>query len=129
MIRITLVEAINAQAQLAELGRMLLPSKTSWRLGKILRVVNAEVQEFAEARSKLYQERGATTDGIEYKITPEQLPEINRELEQLGQEEIEINVQKFRLEDFGNKEMPGNCFAIEWLFEDEEEKAMEASNG
>jgi len=116
-----LKQLIDAQDALHRLSHAPLPAAVAFRLKRVLRVVQPELQTYEEARVKLASSFGKISeDGSQYIVPPEKRPMFNEELEALWNEEVDLNFQPLRIEDLGDTAVTAaDLLALEWLFADE----------
>ena len=127
-----LKQLIEAQNALHHLSNAPLPAAVAFRLKRVLRVVNPELQAYEEARVKLAASFGELSeDGRQYIIPTEKMPAFNAEFEALRNEEVTLNYQPLRIEDLGDTVVTAvDLMALEWLFVDEDEPVpVPSANG
>jgi len=109
--KVRLGELLGIYQVLTFLAQSQLPVKTAYWLNRVLKGVNKEFQELEEARKKLIEkyvsrdERGEpklNEAKTEYEFEPEKRVEFEKEFAELGKEEIEIDIYKFNLDQFGD---------------------------
>lgn len=126
--KIRLEELLGIHQVLNFLARNQLPVKTAYWLNRVLKGVNKEFQELEEARKKLIEkhvsrdesgEPKLNAEKTQYEFEPEKRIEFEREFAELGKEEIDIDVYKFSLDQFGDlKIAPAMMPILERFIED-----------
>lgn len=116
-----LKQLIDAQDALHRLANAPLPAGVAFRLKRVLRVVNPELQAYEEARVKLAASFGELSeDGRQYIVPAEKMPAFNTELDALVNEEVALNFQPLHIKDLGDTAVTAvDLMALEWLFVDE----------
>ena len=105
-MKIILNELIGKRAALAKLVSCDIPVLASFKLGKALRVINNELQEFEKVRNDLITKHGTEnkkTGNFEVKAGTKSMEEFIKELEPLLKEEIELNIEQISVEKLGEK--------------------------
>ena len=69
-MKIKLGEIAAAVPAMGNLAQMKWPIKISYRIGKILRQLNAEMEQYGKSREKLIRKYGVET-GERVEVTPE----------------------------------------------------------
>lgn len=100
-----------------------LPAKAAYGLGKLAKACNAEMKDYGEARNKVFEQHGCTLKGPEGKQEwthedPEKLKAAIAEADQLADVEVELNAIPLDLEQFGNAEVPGAFFGLDWAMKE-----------
>ena len=118
-----LKQLIDAQDALYRLANAPLPAAVAFRLKRVLRVVNPELQTYEQARVNLASSLGKLSeDGSQYRIHPKKRLEFNEQLEALWDEEVEMNFKPLRIGDLGDTAVTAaDLLALEWLFVDEDD--------
>lgn len=127
-----LKQLIDAQDALHRLANAPLPAAVAFRLKRVLRVVQPELQTYEEARVKLASSLGKLSeDGSQYIVPPNKRQEFNEQLEALWDEAVTLNTQPLRIEDLGDTAVTAaDLLALEWLFVDEPDPDPQpSSNG
>lgn len=98
-LEITLRELSAIIASLNSFVQVPIPAKYSWRLGRVMKKLQAEVDSFTDHRAKLFQKYGEEikpeteeqkAQGTQFKIKPEHMEKFTKELNDLLSEVIEI---------------------------------------
>jgi len=119
--KIKLEELSGIHQVLIFLAQNPLPVKTAYWLNRVLKGVNKEFLEFEEARKKLIEryvitdEKGEMKLNVEktqYEFEPEKRIEFEKVFAELGKEEIEIDVYKFSLDQFGDLKLPAVAMSV-----------------
>jgi len=118
MLLETLVKATPA---LTKLMGTDLPIVLSFRLGKLVNVVDPILKVYSMARNKLIREIGTKDDKGLYSVPPDRMEEFNEELENLLKEDIAIGeVPQVTLKDLGDIKMNSQDMAAltPWLIKE-----------
>lgn len=98
MIKTNLQTLVRARDAFAKLSSVEMPSKTSYKLAKIIRQVNDELVLFDEQRLKLCKKYGAyITEENSYSIPPDKMPEFSSEYSKLLSVEVNLISEKVML--------------------------------
>lgn len=130
MIKVTIGNIVNSVEVLQKLGKKDFKAKLAWSIARLLKEAEKEVQGFNEARLKLINKYGIkdengqliTDDNGNCKIIQENIPDFNKELNDLVDTEVEINANKISmnlLEDIDFT--PSDMAALESFVEFDEE--------
>jgi len=96
---ITLKELSAIISSLNSFVQVPIPAKYSWRLGRVMKKLQVEVESFTDQRSKLFEKYGEEVEseseekkmqGVQFKIKAEHMDVFTKELNDLLQETIEI---------------------------------------
>lgn len=94
-MKLTLKELLQNVESLGKLLNKELPVKTAYRLGRLSKVLQSELEQFNLTRNNLIKKYGKEKDG-QYQIDPDDkvvMEKFNEEIEQLL--EIEINIDAY----------------------------------
>lgn len=113
MITMTLNDIFNAAPALREISNKEFPGFVTFKIARIIRELDKEIQLFEAEREKIAYKYGEKDDngmlvvleGGNIKIPDENITECNNELQALFNTEIEINVSKLPLSIFETIEM------------------------
>lgn len=89
-ITTTLGVLVQAEGSLHRFGMERLPIKAAYHLSKLTRLVLAETKEFETQRLALVEELGAKDDQQQLRVTPENMPEFTRRINELAGVEVSI---------------------------------------
>lgn len=127
MIKVQLGELRNITEGLNEIGEVKLPIKTAYWIGRIAKKVHSEMETFEKIRLELIKKHALTdTDGQpviedgQYQFGDNR-GEFEKEFMELATEEIEINVNPLKLDQFGGAEVePTTLLRLDKFIIDEE---------
>ena len=126
MVKLTNKEILEKVGILGEISNRKLPVKVSYAIGKNISKVERELKHYNKERQKLIEEyclkeeEGTLkiTDG-NYDIDPERLEDFNKEIDELQEIEVEMDIHKFNIELLNNYEMsPGELMCIDFMIEE-----------
>ncbi|RHQ87441.1 hypothetical protein DWX89_03175 [Coprobacillus sp. AF21-8LB] len=105
-----------------------LPSVVAYRIGKNIKAIDTEMQEYDEVRVKLLKDVALKDENGEpiinketnnYDIPQDQLQKIIQEIDNLQNEEISIDIKKVSIEDISQAGLsPKELMSIEFMLED-----------
>lgn len=105
-----------------------LPSVVAYRIGKNIKAIDTEMQEYDEVRVKLLKDVALKDENGEpiinketnnYDIPQDQLQKIIQEIDNLQNEEISIDIKKVSIEDVSQAGLsPKELMSIEFMLED-----------
>lgn len=107
MIKIKLSDLVNSIEGLRSLGQKELKAKPAYRVGKTIKAVEGELTVFNQTRQELIQKYGEkkedgqlnTDENGNVKIPLDVISEFNKQMQELLNEEIELNVNLIALDD------------------------------
>ena len=126
MITITLEELVNCADGLKSLSQKQLKARPAYTVGKLLKAVDAEMNEFNTARMNLIKKYGdkdnnnelITDENGNVHIPNEAINTFNQELQELLGASIELNVNKIKLNDIGEVDFtPGEMAQLDPFIE------------
>ncbi|MGU8655284.1 hypothetical protein ACV3RG_16405 [Clostridium perfringens] len=126
MIKMTNKEILEKVGMLGEISNKKLPVKVSYSIGKNISKVERELKHYNKERQKiiveycLKEDDGTLkiTDG-NYDIDPERLEDFNKEINELQEIEVEMDIHKFNIELLNGYEMsPGELICIDFMIEE-----------
>ncbi|AMN31766.1 DUF1617 family protein [Clostridium perfringens] len=126
MIKMTNKEILEKVNVLGELTARKLPVKVSYAIGKNISKVERELKLYNKERQKLIEEYCLKEDDGTLKITegnydidPKRLDDFNKEINELQEIEVEIDIHKFNIELLDGYEMsPGELMCIDFMIEE-----------
>ena len=136
-VKITLLDVIEAKQIAEEVGQLKFRNpKITYRFGKALRQIKAEVKEFDERRNELVVDAGMpeqnSPEFIKFQESGK-LKELENKVDELLDEEVELRVAPIPYDLVANEE-PGTfsvkIFLTFWfMFEDEEDDNKDNEDG
>lgn len=107
MITVKISELLNSTEVLQKLSRTDLKAKPSWKVARLLKSADVEIQEFNDTRLKLIQKYGQKDENGELvtdadgncQIIQESIAQFSSELNELLNTDVEINADRIRIED------------------------------
>lgn len=121
-MNITISEVLNAKPVLEKLVDEEISIKTAYRLSRIIKELNGELQHFEEQRQKLVHKHGEQQeDAPEGNITvpEENMLDFQRELSELLTVDIELDCNPMHIDEFGDVKITTSeillidCFLME----------------
>lgn len=105
-----------------------LPSVVAYRIGKSIKAIDTEMQEYDEFRVKLLKDVAIKDENGDpiidketniYDIPQDQLQKVIQEIDNLQNEEITIDIKKVSIEDISQAGLsPKELMSIEFMLED-----------
>ena len=133
-LTITLRELSPIIQSLNSFVQVPLPAKYSWRLGKVMKKLQSEVDEFSKSRSELFEKYGEEVEatdtkssqgvptGKQFRIKEENIEAFSSELEDLLAETLSVTFDPIPLSFFeGSKMTIVDMSNLDMFFEDDEE--------
>ncbi|UBK38687.1 hypothetical protein KLF44_04545 [Clostridium perfringens] len=126
MVKLTNKEILERVPVLAELRSRKLPIKVSYAIAKNISKIEKELKFYNDGRSKIISEYclrkqdGSLkiTDG-KYDIDPKRIESFNKEIDELQEIEVEIDIHKFNIALLENIEMtPDELIKIDFMIEE-----------
>jgi hypothetical protein len=116
-IELTLGALLNSQAALSSLAGLRVPIQATFKLAKVAKAVNSELQTFEETRRGLCERLGKIrADKSEYEIPPENREEFEVEFKTLLDTPVELPGSPLRSAELGKVELSAaDLLALEWL--------------
>ena len=113
MITVTLNDIFNAIPTLREISIKEFPGSVTFRIARLIRELDKEIQLFENEREKIAQKYGekdengflVVLENNTVKVPDEKIQECNEELQALFKTQIEINANKIPVEVFDTIEM------------------------
>lgn len=121
-MKVTYNEILNAHQAIQGLtknGAIQVPAIVALRLARAARTLVQEVQVFEEARVVLVKQFsfGPDEQGNQ-SVPPARMAEFNKQLAELAQEEIELDIQTIKFVDINECQLPiTSLYGMEWLIE------------
>ena len=126
MIKIKLEQLVNSTEALQKLSQVQLKARLALEVSRMLKEAERELGFFNDARMNLINKYGEkdengqliTDEQKNCKIGADVLQQFSNELQELLQTEVEINANKFNLDDFGDINFtPSEMSALESFIE------------
>lgn len=113
MITMTLNDIFNAVPVLREISSKEFPGSVTFKIARLIRELDKEIQLFDEERGKIANKYGEkdenemliVQDNGMIKIPDDKIQECNEELQALFNTQVEINANKLSADIFDNIEM------------------------
>lgn len=113
MITMTLNDIFNAVPALREISTKEFPGSVTFKIARLIRELDKEIQLFEEERSKIANKYGekdengnlVIQEGGNIKILDNKIQECNEELQALFNTQVEINANKLPVDIFDSIEM------------------------
>ena len=113
MITMTLNDIFNAVPALREISTKEFPGSTTFKIARLIRELDKEIQLFEEERSKIANKYGekdengnlVIQEGGNIKILDNKIQDCNEELQALFNTQVEINANKLPVDIFDSIEM------------------------
>ncbi|EGT3618336.1 DUF1617 family protein [Clostridium perfringens] len=126
MVKMTNKEILEKVNVLGEISSRKLPVKVSHAIGKNISKVERELKHYNKERQKIIKDYCLKEDDGTLKITegnydidPERLDDFNKEISELQEIEIEMDIHKFNIELLNGYEMsPGELMCIDFMIEE-----------
>ena len=126
MVKMTNKEILEKVNVLGEISLRKLPVKVSYAIGKNISKVERELKHYNKERQKLIEEYCLKEDDGTLKITegnydidPKRLEYFNKEINELQEIEVEMDIHKFNIELLNGYEMsPGELMCIDFMIEE-----------
>ena len=122
MIKMTIMEILNVVPVLQEMAKKSFPGATSFKIARLMRELDKEIQLFDKQRSEIAQEFGekdasgqlVLTEEGNVKIIESKIKECNEKLASIFNTVIEINADKISYSIFeGINIAPAEALALE----------------
>jgi hypothetical protein len=107
-MEITISEILNAKPVLEELVDKEISIKTAYRLSRIIKELNNELQTFEEQRQKLVQKHGEQQEDApegNIVVSEENMPAFQQELAELLMATLNLNCEPMHIDEFGDIKM------------------------
>lgn len=113
MITLTLNDIFNAIPALREISTKEFPGSVTFKIARLIRELDKEIQLFEEERSKIANKYGekdengnlVIQEGGNIKILDNKIQDCNEELQALFNTQVEINANKLPVDIFDSIEM------------------------
>lgn len=107
-MKLTNEDALKIIKGLSELEELDLPLniKTSYCLARIRQTLTPIVNTIQEKQLEVYKKHGERTSRNEYKVPDEKIDDLQNDLNELSQIENEVQLNKLKLDDFGDNNIP-----------------------
>lgn len=117
MIKAKLSQLLDSTEALTALSSKAIPVSVSFKLAKIIKLVDAEAKAFQDARMKRAQELGSLSeDKTQYLLSEENKAQFVEEMTKLLVSEVSLSYDQFKVEDFGKIELePKHLAVLDWL--------------
>lgn len=133
-LEITLRELSAIIASLNNFVQVPIPAKYSWRLGRVMKSLQSEVDSFSDHRAKLFRKYGEEVkpeteeqkaQGTQFKIKPEHMEKFTKELNDLLSEIIEIEFDQIPISLIEDSKMTiADMVNLDLFFLDDEERGV-----
>ena len=131
MIELKIQDLLNSTDALQKLAKMNLKARLAWQVAKLLKVVDEEIQDFNKTRIEVIKKYGnkdengelITDDKGNCKIEGSNLAIFNKELEELAETKIELQVNRIKISDLEDLDFtPAEMVQLELFLDMEDEE-------
>ena len=102
-MKLSMKKLTQIKPSLQKLLSQDIPVKTSFKLTKWIKTLNPEYESFEESRKKLFEKYGTKNIEGNLEIKPEKAVIFNKEFKELLKIEVDVKLDKIKLEDLGEK--------------------------
>ena len=121
-MKVTLKDIWSSQRSLSKLAKIQpLPIKTSYWVGVRTKKIMKEIEAIEEKRLELVKKYGESESGTtQVSVSQDNMEKFTGEFNDLLNTEIELDIQKFKVEEFiGNSSLAGeDMLVLYFLFEE-----------
>lgn len=118
-MKITLEKLLGSADALKNLFNSEVPVTMAFKLSKTIKDAEENIKLFEESRLKLLKQYGEETSEDSYKISEENAPLIQKELDELLKTEVELTAEPLSVDKLGDIKMTSaDVYALSWLFTD-----------
>ncbi|WP_024613660.1 hypothetical protein [Clostridium sp. Ade.TY] len=126
MAKLTNKEIIEKVGMLGEISNRKLPVKVSYAIGKNISKIESELKHYNKGREKILDEcclkdedGNLKIEDGNYSIDPEKMDKWNKDMKDLQDIEVEIDVHKFKLDLLNGYDMsPSEMMSIDFMLEE-----------
>lgn len=108
MIEVSIKEMLDSVEALKKIGAATLPARAAFQVARIIRDVDIELKSFQTARDKLVELYGEIGENGEIKIKKNEIETFNKEIQDLLDLKIQLNVAALPIEFFDDIELTPN---------------------
>ena len=119
-MKLKLYDIVTAEGAIQELGKLKLPAKLGYKVAKNIRHINSELAEYNKMKNSLILEKyGVSDEKGNYQVTKENVPGFVKEVNELLETEVEIEIAPIELDDSILLSVE-NISVLSWLFLEQE---------
>jgi len=108
VITTTLRSILNLKDSLTKLGQSDLPIKLSYRISRLVLLINNELKLFDENRSSILDKYKDSSNNI----SPERIPEFNQAMDELLNIEVRLDCDQIELNEINTSKLSLTAFDI-----------------
>ena len=122
LIEITLNDILNSQQALQKIAKMNMRAKTAFKIARIIRAIEGEIENFNKARQNLLNKYGekdnngnlvVNKDG-NYTLIPDKINDYNNEIQELLITNIQLNIEPIEADELEQLEFtPTFAYQVE----------------
>ena len=101
-MQITISEILKGKSVLEKLVDKEISIKTAYKLSRMIKVLNEELQTFEESRQKLVQQYGEVQEDDSIAVKEDNIEAFNTELADLLTAEIEVGCEPISIDEFAD---------------------------
>jgi hypothetical protein len=119
-MELKLAQVVSGYSALQRIGAEKLPIKVAYTIQRNLRMLEQEAKHFDEQRIELAKKYGTlTAAGDQYTFTGDQQKEFSKELTELLDVIVGLDLRTIALDDFTAVIAPMDLVQVDWMFVDE----------
>ena len=114
-----LAELVASDNALETLSKMQMKAKASYRIATAINQITPHIASFTQIQEDLINKYGEEVDGqVKVETESEHFPEFIREINDVLNEDVVVDVKKIKLKELGDVEVtPRDMLALGWLIE------------
>lgn len=120
-MKIKLYEILNSIDILQQLRNQKFSIKVSYKIQRNLKQIQNEIDEINKIKKELIDKYSEDLEDKKKFIPENKIEKINKELQDLLEEEIELDILKINIDEFILDISPNELSKIEWMIEFKEE--------
>jgi len=120
--KLKLETLLNSVQSLQKIISLKLPAAISWKVGKTMKAIDAELINYNEVKNKRIKELGEDIKNEEgnptgnFQVSKKNMPIWEKENKELLDREVKLDIYKLSLSDFGDEKIePAIFMNLDWL--------------
>lgn len=109
------IQIVNAKTALSNLGAERLPIKVAYAVTKNFQKLDAEIRIFENMRLEIFKRFGKENDKGMIEVLPERQAEFQKEMNDLLEIEIEVDILSINLKDVECKMSALDLLELDWM--------------
>lgn len=120
-MKVKMLNVIESSDILQKLMTIEFKSNVAYKISRNARMLQPELDQFNNSKQDIIKKHAEKLEDGNFHIAKEKIQKVNRELHEILNEQIEVDIMKIDIDDLICDMSPSDIMKIEWMLNVEEE--------